>query len=87
MPSKLQRIAIRAPKLKQEWRAWARGESVTFMTGELIQPLPKLPKCPVVLLCVYSLDGRVKDRSEWIYLPRGKWLRADVPSVARKLNG
>lgn len=87
MPSQLQRIAIRAPKVKQEWRAWSRGSTLIFMTGELIQPLPKLPKCPLVMLNVYGSNGRVKARSEWIFLPGGKWLRADVPSVARKLNG
>lgn len=79
LPSALQRIAIQAGKLNKEWRAWARGDSIRFLTVELAPELPKHPKCAVVMLRVYTaVKGAIKGtarRSLWVYTRAGAWLR------------
>jgi len=73
IPAALQRIAISASKARMEWRAWLKGDAVVLLTAEHVAPPATHPKSPTVRLSVYGSQGRVKDRSVWLYQPDGNW--------------
>jgi hypothetical protein len=75
LPAVLQRMAIRAAKARMEWRAWLQGDAIILLTAEHIAPPATHPKAPTLRLSICGARGGVKDRSDWIYLPSGKWQR------------
>ena len=75
LPASLQRIALRAVKARMEWRAWVQGDAIVLLTAEQIAPPRSHPKAPTLRLSICGAAGRVKDRSDWLYLPSGCWQR------------